>query len=59
MKKQPAKRQKPRQPQETAATVKQVRDQQHTGSHGRPEEGGSDRFGATRAGAENFEPKRR
>jgi len=59
MRKPPAKSHKPHEPQETAETVKQVRDQQHTGSHGRPEEGGSDRFGATRAGAENVEPKRR
>lgn len=59
MKKPPAKSQKPQEPQETAETVKQLRDQQRTGSHGRPEEGGSDRFGATRAGAENVEPKRR
>ncbi|HWG79259.1 MAG TPA: hypothetical protein VN681_05760 [Stellaceae bacterium] len=59
MRKPPAKSHKPHEPQETAETVKQVRDQQHTGSHGRPEEGGSDRFGATRAGAENVEPTRR
>ncbi|HJT07157.1 MAG TPA: hypothetical protein VJ747_09535 [Stellaceae bacterium] len=59
MSKPPGKRHKPHKPEDAAETAKQVRDQQHTGSHGRPEEGGSDRFGATRAGAENVEPKRR
>ena len=59
MKEPPAKSQKPRQPQDAGKAVKQVRDQQHTGNHGRPEEGGSDRFGATRTGAENVEQKRR
>ena len=59
MKKPPAKSRKPQEREDTDKAVKQARDQQHTGSHGRPAEGGSDRFGATRAGAENVEPKRR
>ena len=59
MKKPGAKSRKPHQPEANAETVKEVREQQHTGSHGRPAEGGSDRFGATRTGAENVEPKRR
>jgi hypothetical protein len=59
MKKPPANSEKPRQPQDAAETVEQVQDQQHTGNHGRPAESGNDRFGATRAGAENVEPKRR
>lgn len=41
--------------------TKKVRQQQHTGSHHKPEkeEQGSDLHGGTRAGAENVEPKRR
>jgi hypothetical protein len=59
MKKPPPESQKPRPQRDDAETAKKVREQQHTGSHGRPGEGGNDRFGATRAGAENVEPKRR
>ncbi len=36
-------------------------DQQHTGNHKQPgaaDEGGADRFGGTRTGAENVEPKK-
>jgi hypothetical protein len=35
-----------------------IADQQHTGNHNKPgsERGGADRFGGTRAGAENVEP---
>jgi hypothetical protein len=32
------------------------RQQQHTGNHERAKAGGADRFGGTRAGAENVEP---
>lgn len=41
--------------------VRQVRRQQHTGSHDKPgkEAAGSDRRGGTRAGAENVEPKKK
>jgi hypothetical protein len=41
--------------------AKKVRQQQHTGSHDKPEKEtqGSDLRGGTRAGAENVEPKRR
>lgn len=48
-----------------SATVATVRQQQHTGNHpedeGQPEDGkqrpyGADKFGGTRAGAENVEP---
>jgi hypothetical protein len=41
-----------------AAVAETVRDQQHTGNHGKPgeEAHGSDRRGGTRAGAENVEP---
>ncbi|HYE48341.1 MAG TPA: hypothetical protein VEB20_02040 [Azospirillaceae bacterium] len=36
-----------------------ILDQQHTGNHQKPgqEQGGADRFGGTRAGAENVEPR--
>jgi len=33
--------------------IQRIRDQQHTGNHDTP---GADRFGGTRAGAENVEP---
>lgn len=49
-----------RKPKDKAdSTVETARQQQHTGNHERPERegGGSDRFGGTRAGAKNVEPK--
>jgi hypothetical protein len=44
-----------------AELAETVRDQQHTGNHGKPgaEAHGSDRRGGTRAGAENVEPNRK
>jgi hypothetical protein len=46
-------------PQRDEAEVKRQREQQHTGNHDPPEQakGGADRFGGTRAGAENVERK--
>ena len=45
----------------TRDTAKAVREQQHTGNHEKPkpEASGADKFGGTRAGAENVEPKKR
>jgi hypothetical protein len=39
----------------------ELRQQQHTGNHDRPERagGGADRFGGTRAGADNVEPSKK
>jgi hypothetical protein len=44
-----------------AGLAETVRDQQHTGNHGKSgeEARGSDRRGGTRAGAENVEPRRK
>lgn len=42
----------------TEATIKHTDDEQNTGNHkkpGAPDAGGADRFGGTRAGAENLE----
>ena len=44
----------------TEQTVEHTQDQQNTGNHkkpGAPEQGGPDRFGGTRTGAENVEDK--
>ncbi|MBN8928299.1 MAG: hypothetical protein J0H19_16950 [Rhodospirillales bacterium] len=44
----------------TERGVEHTDDQQNTGNHkkpGAPESGGADRFGGTRAGAENVEKK--
>ncbi len=43
----------------TEETIVHTDDQQDTGNHkkpGSPDAGGADRFGGTRAGAENLEP---
>ncbi len=43
----------------TEQTVKHTDDQQNTGNHKKPDApdaGGADKFGGTRAGAENVEP---
>ncbi|BBK32742.1 hypothetical protein EDC65_5249 [Stella humosa] len=45
-----------KQPPQKDATVETVRRQQHTGNHEQDGKGGADRFGGTRAGAENVEP---
>ena len=44
----------------TEQSIKQTEDQQNTGNHkkpGTPDEKGAERFGGTRAGAENVENK--
>ena len=46
----------------TEANIKHTDDEQDTGNHkkpGSPEAGGADRFGGTRAGAENIEPAKK
>ena len=43
----------------TEETIQHTDDQQNTGNHkkpGAPDQGGADRFGGTRSGAENVEP---
>lgn len=43
----------------TEDTIKHTDDEQNTGNHKKPgaeDAGGADRFGGTRAGAENLEP---
>lgn len=43
----------------TEQTIKRTDDEQNTGNHkkpGAPDAGGADKFGGTRAGAENLEP---
>ena len=43
----------------TEETIEHTDGQQNTGNHkkpGAPDQGGADRFGGTRAGAENVEP---
>ena len=44
----------------TEQSIKHTEDEQNTGNHKRPgatDEGGADRFGGTRKGAENIEHK--
>ena len=44
----------------TENSIKHTDDQQNTGNHkkpGVPDQGGADKFGGTRAGAENLEKK--
>ncbi len=43
----------------TEQSIEHTNDDQNTGNHkkpGSPEQGGADRFGGTRTGAENVEP---
>ena len=44
----------------TEQSIEHTEDEQNTGNHkkpGRPDAGGADKVGGTRAGAENVEPK--